>query len=206
MNSRMYVMSAAAAAAVFGVALAPFGAAAHGGREVAGGKFEMVVGFLDEPVYAGDKSGLDLKVSYAPQGLATPEDGDHEEGGAPVTGLEETLKAEVIFGEQTLDLPLSAAWDEEGVYHSWFFPSQAGDYTFHISGTIDGVAIDESFTSTKDGFGAVRDPLPVTFPAASASSEAANADIFGGLAGIPGLGVAATAGGAALLFNRKRGA
>lgn len=63
-------------AAIVGVGAA----AAHESRRV--GEFTMVVGFLDEPVFSGQKSGLDLRVSR---------------GDAPIEGLEETLQAEVIF-------------------------------------------------------------------------------------------------------------
>ncbi len=207
MNHQSFLVTVATSVLV-GMAVAPLAVDAHGGRTVGDGKFEMVVGFLDEPVYAGDKSGLDLMVTYAPQGLATPGAASHEGGGAPVVGLEETLNAEVIFGDQRLDLPLSAAWDEEGAYYSIFFPSQSGDYTFHITGEIEGVAIDESFTSSRDGFGAVRDPEPVTFPAvqdsASVSPGTTNTTISGGLAAIPVLGVAAMSGGAALFIDRRR--
>ena len=33
-----------------------------------------------------------------------------------------------------------------GDYRAFFVPSQPGDYTFHITGTIDGTKVDESFT------------------------------------------------------------
>lgn len=51
-----------------------------------------------------------------------------------------------------------------------FFPTAAGGYTFHISGTIEGNAIDESFTSKPDGgFSPVNElsggQFPVQFPA-----------------------------------------
>ena len=65
----------------------------------------------------------------------------------PVEGLEETLKAEVIFGDQTMELPLTARFNTPGAYESVFFPMKPGDYTFRIYGTIDGTEIDESFTS-----------------------------------------------------------
>jgi len=41
--------------------LAALPALAHEQRTVAG--YELEVGFLNEPVYVGDKSGLDLRVS-----------------------------------------------------------------------------------------------------------------------------------------------
>ena len=125
---------------------------AHESREV--GDVTMVVGLLDEPVYSGQKSGLDLRVSH---------------GEEPVEGLEETLEAVVTFDGQSRDLPISAAFGEPGAYRSVFFPTASGPYTFRISGEIDGQPIDESFTSGPDTFGDVQDvaggQFPVVFPA-----------------------------------------
>lgn len=143
-------------AAVLGVALTMFvgvGATlAHESRDV--GEYTFVVGFLDEPVYAGLKSGLDLRISA---------------GDTPVEGAEETLEAEVIFGDQTRALELSPAFGEPGAYRSVFFPTAAGSYTFRIFGELDGTAIDESFTSGPDTFGDIQDTaggqFPVVYPA-----------------------------------------
>ena len=77
---RAAVLGAALAALTAGTALA------HEEREV--GDYSFVVGFIDEPVFAGQKSGLEFFVSR---------------GEEPVEGLEETLEAEVIFGSQTRD-------------------------------------------------------------------------------------------------------
>jgi len=135
---------------------------AHESREVDG--ITMVVGLLDEPVYNGQKSGLDLRVTR-----------DDE----PLEGLEETLQAEVTFGGQSRDLPISPAFGEPGAYRSVFFPTAAGPYTFHILGEIEGVAIDESFTSGPDTFGEVQDvtagQFPVVLPAAGDTARDAEA-------------------------------
>jgi len=144
------------------ILVSPLVAEAHEVREVADGKYEIVVGFIGEPVFAGDKSGLEFFVSDLSQ--ATPVVGQQAAEGAPVEGLEETLKAEVIFGDQTMELPLSARFNTPGAYESVFFPSQPGDYTFRIYGTLAGTDIDESFTSSPEGFGAVEDPAPLHFP------------------------------------------
>src|SRR5215216_3714704 len=89
-------------------------AEAHEVRQLAGGKYQIVVGFIGEPVFAGDKSGLEFFVSDL-SAAATPVAGvgsdDEEDAGAPVEGLETTLKAEVIFGDQTMELPLSARFN-----------------------------------------------------------------------------------------------
>jgi hypothetical protein len=127
---------------------------AHEVREV--GEFTFVVGFLDEPVYSGQKSGLDLRVSR---------------GDEPVEGLEESLEATVTFGDTMRDLPISPAFGEPGAYRSVFFPTAAGPYTFRIFGEIDGEPIDEEFTSGPDTFSEVQDVVggqfPVVFPAMS---------------------------------------
>lgn len=125
---------------------------AHESRDI--DDINMSVGFIDEPVYSGQKSGLELRVTH---------------DGEPVEGLEETLEAEVTFGDQTRELPLSPRFGEPGAYRSVFVPTAAGPYTFRIFGEIDGEAIDESFTSGRDTFAEVQDVVggqfPVVFPA-----------------------------------------
>jgi hypothetical protein len=147
---------------------APLTAQAHESRDIADGQYQMVVGFMNEPVFAGDKSGLEFWV-YDLGGAATPTAGeeasDDEAAGPPVEGLEETLQAEVIYEDQTLELPLTAKWDEPGGYNSVFFPTTAeGDYSFRIYGTINGTDIDETFTSGPETFGPIQDPAPLQFP------------------------------------------
>ena len=143
---RAAVLGAALAALTAGTALA------HEEREV--GDYSFVVGFIDEPVFAGQKSGLEFFVSR---------------GEEPVEGLEETLQAEVTFGSQTSDLEISPRFGEAGAYESVFFPTAAGPYTFRIFGEVAGEPFDESFTSSAEGFGEVEElaggQFPVQFPA-----------------------------------------
>ena len=126
---------------------------AHESRDV--GDYTLTVGFLDEPVFSGQKSGLDMRVSL---------------GEEPV---------EVIFDAQTQDLPISPAFGESGAYRSVFFPTAAGPYTFRIFGTIDGANVDESFTSGPDTFSEVQDvtggQFPVVLPAAGDTARDAEA-------------------------------
>ncbi len=143
-----------------GLLVAPAMVEAHETRTIADGRYQIVVGFMNEPVFAGDKSGLEFWVSEV--STATPAGGESE--GTPVEGLEETLQAEVIFGDQTMDLPLEATWDEPGGYGSVFFPMEPGDYTFRIFGTVGDAEIDESFTSGPETFSMVADPAPLQFP------------------------------------------
>ena len=142
--------------------LAPSIVVAHESRTIADGQYQLVVGFMNEPVFAGDKSGLEFWVSDV--SMATPSP-DGEAEGEPVAGLEEALQAEVIHGDQTMALPLTAKWDEPGGYYSVFFPTESeGDYTFRIFGTIGDTEIDETFTSGPETFGPIADPAPLQFP------------------------------------------
>jgi hypothetical protein len=147
------------------LAVSPSLSSAHEARTIGDGKYQIVVGFMDEPVFAGDKSGLEFWVTDVSQATpAAAATDDEEAAGAPVEGLEDTLKAEVIFEDQTMELPLSATFGQPGGYGSVFFPMAAGDYTFRIYGKIGDTDIDESFTSSPEGFSPVQDPAPLRFP------------------------------------------
>jgi hypothetical protein len=125
---------------------------AHEVRQI--GDYQFIVGFIGEPVFTGEKSGLELVVT---------------KGGTAIEGLEKTLAAAVIYGDAQRDLPLSAVFGRAGAYESVFIPTSAGPYTFHISGSIEGTPIDASFTSSPTGFGEVEEltagQFPIQFPA-----------------------------------------
>jgi hypothetical protein len=135
-----------ALAATAALAVAAPAVLAHESREVAG--YTLEVGFLDEPVFVGQRSGLDLVV---------------RRGDQPVAGLEKTLKAEVGYGGRTIPLEVEAR-EEAGAYEGVFIPTAAGQYTFHLSGTIDGHAVDERFQSGPTTFDDVRDAAGGQFP------------------------------------------
>jgi len=169
-------------------------AAAHEERNVAGYTFE--VGFIDEPVFVGQKSGLEFFV---------------HKGDTAVQGLESTLKAEVIFQGQKRDLPITAREGDPGAYQSEFIPTAAGPYTFHLFGAVEGNTIDESFTSSPTGFDEVQalssGQFPIQFPAQAdivadaqagrtAASQVTTALALGAaglLAGLIGIGLALAA-------------
>ena len=146
------------------------GTSAHESRDVADGQFQFVVGFLNEPAFSGEMNGLDLRVSRL-DATATPVAPGEDAPTAPVEGLNSTLQAEVFFADQAMPLVISATYGEPGAYESVFFPTQPGDYSFHIFGTIEGVAIDETFTSGPETFGPMEDPAPLQFPKETAADS-----------------------------------
>ena len=180
---RMIRLAAACGGVALFLALMPMAVSAHESREIAGGSYNAVVGFIDEPAFVGEKNGLTLTVTN-PALAATPAAGEEDDhgAGAPVLGLAETLQAEVIFGDQTMALELVPSFNQPGTYRSYFFPMAEGDYTFHISGAIEGTAIDETFTSSPEGFDLVQPREPLEFP------KAESGRVDGALAGITGDG------------------
>jgi hypothetical protein len=190
-------------------------ATAHEHRDIADGQYAVTIGFIDEPAFVGEKNGLYLHIEKepAPGEAASPPAGTEaeESEGTPVEGLAATLQTEVIFGDQRMALPLTPAFGEPGVYESVFFPMAEGDYTFHIVGQIEGVAVDESFTSSPEGFASVQSREPLEFPKPSASidmnvvSGSAQATPDGGRLPQAGLiGAAAVVTAAALVFMQRR--
>jgi hypothetical protein len=132
-------------------------ASAHERREV--GQRIFVVGFGEEPAYAGQPNSVQLLLS------------DSKE--RPVTDLGDELNVEVIFGDaqgdERKELSLEprfvvGVFGDPGDYRAYFVPSRPGQYTFHFSGTIKGQTIDETFTSGPKTFDDVNDPAAQMFP------------------------------------------
>lgn len=152
---------------------------AHEERNVAG--YDLEVGFIAEPVYVGDRSGLEVHVTRNTK---------------PVEGLATTLKAQVVFGSQKRDLTLAAREAAPGWYEAVFIPTAAGRYTFRLTGSIESHAIDESFTSSPTGFDEVQEAAVGQFPnilpttAELAADARKGADAAGQLPLALGLGAA----------------
>jgi hypothetical protein len=153
--STLFRLPAALLVAALALLIGSGTALAHGHIEV--GKYELIIGFRSEPAIQGEVNGLDLRVRV-------------HETEAPVAGLEETLKAEISYGGTTQPLELRARWGEEGAYTADIIPTEAGDYTFHIFGTIEGEPVDVTMTSSPDTFSSVGTKASIAFPAPEATS------------------------------------
>ena len=136
-------------------------AAAHEAKRVGG--YSMVVGFGDEPAYAGQKNSAQLLLSDA--------------AGKPVTDLGDTLKVMVMTGNQSQDLALEPNFEvgefgTPGDYRAYFIPSTPGGFTFHFHGTIKGQKVVQDFKSGPSSFGDVVDPARASFPKLSQPTTA----------------------------------
>jgi hypothetical protein len=127
----------------------PSAALAHERRAV--GEYTFIVGFLKEPAFEGETNGIDLRV------VRTADE-------QPVEGLEQTLKAEVIVGPNSLTVPLRPRYRQPGAYNGEFVPTRPGSYTFRFTGTIGDRPVNETFESGPGRFDDVRAVAPLQFP------------------------------------------
>ena len=148
------VLTAILALCLPGIALA------HGQTQV--GDYTLEIGFHNEPVYQGDPNSLDLFVT-------------NTKTGEKVNGLESTLQVEIIFGSSKKQLTLSPQDGVDGGYTAAIVPTQLGDYTWHIWGTIENTPVDVSMTSSPTTFGSAEPKSSYAFPAAEPSLGAVQA-------------------------------
>ncbi|HVN51585.1 MAG TPA: hypothetical protein VMT43_09140 [Acidimicrobiales bacterium] len=162
---RSSARAAAAVAALFAVLLGVTSSAfAHEVRKV--GAYQLTVGWQHEPVYAGAENGVQVFV--------------HDAGGAPIDDLGNpvSLKVQVIYGTTTSGyLDLEPSFDADtglGTHGEWnaaITPTEPGNYTFHLTGSIRGQAIDQKFTSGPETFNSVDDPTSIEFPTKTPSAQ-----------------------------------
>lgn len=130
----------------------PFAATAHEHQAfiINGVEYEFTVGSLNEPVTVDDKTGVDLRVAKV--GPAHHDDAaDDHEAGMPVSGLEETLKVELIAGDRKKIQELSPVYNTPGAYKTSFYATVATTLSYRVFGDLEGTPIDLTFTCTPAG-------------------------------------------------------
>lgn len=117
--------------------------------EINGEQYQFVIGSLNEPLVVDDKSGVDLRVSMPEhEGMAAT---DHHATGGVVTGLEETLKVELIAGDKKKTLDLSPVYNTPGSYKAPFYPTVATTLSYRVFGTINDTPVDLTFSCSAAG-------------------------------------------------------
>ncbi|HEY7607388.1 MAG TPA: hypothetical protein VID07_11530 [Actinomycetes bacterium] len=168
MTRRILAATVAATLAGLLIPLLASPAAAHEERVV--GKYHFLVGFGDEPTYAGEKNSVLVELTGA--------------NGKPVTDLGNTLKVAVSTGSaEPLELAMEPNFEvgefgTPGDYRAWFIPTAPGPYTFHFTGTIKGQQVDATFKSGPETFDEAKDPAEIQYPVKqpAASQLATRAD------------------------------
>jgi hypothetical protein len=178
------------AAAVALAALAAAPASAHAERTV--GRYSFEIGFGTEPAYAGQPNSMQVLISR---------------DGKPATDLAnqlDGLMGHAYYGKQAdpkaenammpLEPYFGDDWGTPGDYRSFFVPTQAGSYTFHLKGRLGSQKIDLVVPSGPATFGDVNDPAKAAFPAVKDPTSAQLAQrLDREAARMTGIAVAATA-------------
>jgi len=149
----MRVRPAHLAAVALGAALlaGPLTGGAYAHERRTAGTVQMVVGWLNEPAYAGFLNAVQLRLS---------------DDAGPITDITDGLKVEVAFGDQKVGpLALVPAFGSPGEYRSAMVPTRPGTYTFRFVGTVKGQQIDQSFTSSDKTFESPKETTEIEFPA-----------------------------------------
>ena len=126
-------------------------AQAHESRKV--GPYEFVVGWDDEPTYTGAKNAVGLSIS----------DFQTEK---PITeNLPVELEVEVLFeGESSGPLVLEPSFSDPSYFTTSIAPTRPGEYTYHFTGTVGDLEVDEEFTSGPDTFNSPQELAEIQFP------------------------------------------
>lgn len=125
-------------------------AMAHESRKV--GPYEFTVGWYDEPVFIGAKNGPELSIS----------DFQSEE---PITeDVPVEIEVEVIFEGESTTLTMEPTFSDPSAFEADLAPSRPGEYTFHFTGTVGDLEVDEEFTSGPDTFNSPQELREIQFP------------------------------------------
>jgi hypothetical protein len=123
-------------------------ASAHEKQAV--GALHLTIGWGEEPAFTGSRNSVEVDVADAT--------------GAAVIDPQGSLSVEVSFGDERIVLPLLPSGHRPGKFRAWLAPTRAGTYSFHVTGTVKGQAIDVQSTCSEQTFHCVTDLSDVQFP------------------------------------------
>jgi hypothetical protein len=122
--------------------------------------YQLTIGWQHEPTYVGVQNAVQVLVHKTSDGSAVDDLG--------AIGLQ----VQVVFSGQKSDpMPLVGAFDPDtglgtrGEFDAPLIPTRPGDYTFHITGDINGTKVDVSVTSGPSTFDSAKSPADIEFPA-----------------------------------------
>jgi hypothetical protein len=139
-------------------------ALAHVNRQV--GPYTILVVLVEEPTFEDNHAGFQFWI---------------RRGSHPIFGLERSIEAGATGHGTTVDLRMPAA-DALGFYvldrtsdGTAFDPLGGGPWSLHLTGSIDGTPLDESFAVTFPSYPRVGKPQPVG--AGGSASEAEDSTV-----------------------------
>lgn len=109
------------------------------------GEYRLEIGWMNEPVVSGETNGIEFSVNRLEPGLELQEQ-KFKEG---ISGLEKSLKIELLFKEEKIILSLSPDHNIPGKYYAFVNPTVSGFYQVNILGHIEETPISLSMHPPK---------------------------------------------------------
>jgi hypothetical protein len=109
------------------------------------GEYRLEIGWMNEPVVSGETNGIEFSVNRLESGLELKEQ-KFKEG---ISGLEKSLKIELLFKEEKIKLSLSPDHNIPGKYYAFVNPTVSGFYQVNILGHIEETPISLSMHPPK---------------------------------------------------------
>ena len=131
--------------ALFALIIPGFFGTAFGHTVDSVGDYRLEIGWMNEPVVSGETNGIELFVSPLEPELPLEE----QEFKNGVSGLEKSLKMQLILKEDKITLPLSADHNIPGKYYAFVNPTVAGFYQANILGNIEDTQVSLSMHPPK---------------------------------------------------------
>ena len=109
------------------------------------GEYRLEIGWMNEPVVSGETNGIEFSVNRLEPDLELKEQ-KFKEG---ISGLEKSLKIELLFKEEKIKLSLSPDHNIPGKYYAFVNPTVSGFYQVNILGYIEETPISLSMHPPK---------------------------------------------------------
>ena len=145
---------AVAAIAVIASSFAIFASPAYAHERRTVGPYQLVVGFLTEPAFAGTANGVDVTIT------------DTRSNNKAVEGAEKTISVAITSGGLTtpLSVPLATRFGMPGHYAAYFVPTKDGAYAFTFRGKVEDTDVNERFESGPGRFNDVESTTALQYP------------------------------------------
>jgi hypothetical protein len=109
------------------------------------GEYRLEIGWMNEPVVSGETNGIELYVS--PLDPNTPVEKQEFKDG--ISGLEKTLKMELVFQGKKIILSLDSDHNIRGKYYAFVNPTVPGYYQANLLGSIKDTTVSISMHPPK---------------------------------------------------------
>ena len=109
------------------------------------GEYRVEIGWMNEPVVSGETNAIEFYVSPLKPDVEL-EDQKFENG---VSGLKKTVKMQLVYKDNSINLPLSPDHNIPGKYYAFVNPTISGFYQANVIGTIKDTPISLSMHPPK---------------------------------------------------------